>query len=178
MTEDEYRQLVSQAYKGTLLIGLDRANARKFYTDIPLKNVEQQTGEVPYVEKVVVMGAFLGAPLALVASCFLGVLAFGWWAVPAIPLSLVIYFFFSMYSSVPNRWMAGITPILLTIIAATALKAFATNYVAWYFVSLALSLWLSYFVYAAATAFLRAFVLRNKKAWEMVEPDIRYCGEP
>lgn len=172
MTDDEYRQLVSQAQNGTLLIGLDRSVARKFYTDVPLKHVERETGEAPYFEKIVVLGAFLFAPLSLAASFVLAVLAFGWWAALAIPVSLVAYFLFSGQSSMPNRWMVGVTLILVIVVAATLLRAFPSEYIAWYFVSLAFSFWAAHLVYAAATLFLRSFVLRNKKAFEMVAPHI------
>lgn len=172
MTDDEYSQLVSRAQNGTLLIGLDRAIARKFYTDVPLRHVERETGEAPYFEKMVVFVAFLGAPLALAASFILAVLAFGWWAALAIPLSAIAYILFSGQSSMPNRGMVGVTLILALVVAAALLRVFPSEYIAWYFVSLAFSFWAARLVYAAATFLLRAFVLRNKKAFEMVAPHI------
>lgn len=168
MTDDEHKQLASEFYKGSVLIGLDRMVARKFYMDLSLKHIEEQTGEAPYFEVLAVFGTVVAAHLALVASWVLSVLAFGWWSVLAIPASTLVYFLFGGHSSLPNHRLLGVSLVLVAIVIAMRLGAFPSNYVAWYCISFAFSLWAARFVYFAAGHFLRAFVLRNKKAYEML----------
>jgi len=168
MNESEYKTFVEQAYSGALLIGIDRAVARKFYTDIPLSKIEEETGEAPYFEKMVVWFAFLAAPLALLASFVLSAFAFHWWAALAIPLSIVFYFGFSGQSSMPRGGMLGISVLLALAVGSLFTSFFASPFVSWYFIAVTFSLWASRLLYNAATAFLRAFVLRNQRALEFI----------
>jgi hypothetical protein len=67
-----HKNLVELEEQGKILIGIDRSMARKFYTDIPLKKIEEETGEAPYFEKIIVWIAFLFGPISLLASIILG----------------------------------------------------------------------------------------------------------
>jgi hypothetical protein len=172
MTEDEYKTFVDQAYSGALLIGIDRAVARKFYTDIPLSRIEEKTGEAPYFEKMVIWFAFVTAPAALLASFVLSVIAFQWWAVLAIPISVLVYFIFSGQSSMPGGGMLGFSILLAIAIGTLFTSFFASPLAPWYFIAVTFSLWASRLLYTAATAFLRGFVLRNQRALEFMGEQI------
>jgi len=173
MTDEEYQAIVSRIQTGSLLIGIDRSMARKFYTDVPLSRIEEQTGEAPYFEKAVVFGAFIGGPLALLASFVMAVFAFGWGAVLAIPASVVLYFIFTGASSMPRNGMAGITVLLVLALASLYLNWFPSSYMAWYAVLIAAALWSARLIYSAATVFIRAFVVRNRRAFEFLAPYIQ-----
>jgi len=172
MNESEYKIFVEQAYSGALLIGIDRAVARRFYTDIPLSKIEEETGEAPYLEKMVVWFAFLSAPVALLASFVLSVLAFQWWAVLAIPLSIVVYFIFSGQASMPRGGMLDISVLLALAIGSLFTDFIASPFASWYFIAVTFSLWASRLLYCVATAFLRAFVLRNQRALEFMGENV------
>ncbi len=172
MTEQEYKDFVAKAKSGALLIGIDRAIARKFYTDFPLSKIQDETGETPYFEKMVVWFAFLVAPVTLLASFILAVIAFGWWAALAIPLSVAAYFVFSGQSSMPGRGMLGISVLLGLTVANLFTDFFASKFGPWYFIAVVFALWASRLVYCAATTLLRAFVLRNQRALEFMRQHI------
>ena len=127
MTEDEYKAFVAHAKSGTLLIGIDRAFARRFYTDVPLTRIKEETGEAPYFEKIVVWFAFISAPIALLASFILSVLAFRWWAVLAIPLSAIVYFGFAGDSSRGQTRMLGVSIVLALAIASLFTNFFSSQ---------------------------------------------------
>ena len=173
MTESEYKTFVEQADSGELLIGIDRALARKFYTDIPSSKIEEETGERPYFEKMVVWFAFLSAPIALLASFVLAVLAFQWWAALAIPLSIVIYFGFYGQSSMPRGGMLGVSLLLALAISSLFIGFFSAPFPPWYFITVSYSLWATRLLYCAATVLLRAFVLRNQRALEFMSEHIQ-----
>jgi len=168
MTEGEYKDFVDRASSGALLVGIDRAIARKFYIDIPLSKIEEETGESLYVEKLVVWFTFLSAPVALLASFVLSVVAFHWWAGLAIPVSIVLYVAFLGLSSMPRGGMLGISILLALAIGALFTDVFSSAFVPWYFVAVIFSFWTSRLVYSVATAFLRSFILRNQRAFEFL----------
>ncbi len=172
MNKDEYNDLVAKTNSGALLIGIDRAIARKFFTDIPLSKIEEETGEALYFEKTIVWSVYLAAPIALLTSFVLAVFAFRWWAVLAIPLSVVVYFIYTGQSSLPNRGMLGIS-LLLALASGILFTDFLNlPFVTWYAFSIVFALWASRLVYCASTALLRAFVLRNIRAFDFMAEHI------
>jgi len=172
MTDEEYQALVARVQAGSLLIGVDRSTARKLYTDVPLSRIEAETGEAPYFEKMVVLGAFVGGPVSLLASFVMAVLGFGWWAALAIPVSIVVYFVFAGASSMPKQGMAGVSVLLAFALLGFYLNWFPSNYIAWHAVLVLFAFWNARLIYAAATHFIRAFVVRNHRAYEFLAPHI------
>jgi len=166
MTEDEYRDIVARATSGELLIGVDRAVARKFYTDIPLSKIKEETGEAPYFEKMVTWFAFFSAPLALLASFVLSVFVFRWWSAFVIPLSVIVCWIFYGLSSLPHRGMFGISTLLALSIGNLFVTPFMPPLAPWHLIAVVYSLWASRLVYCATTALFLALVLRNQRAFE------------
>ena len=172
MTDEEYQALVARIQSNSLLIGVDRSMARKLYTDVSLSRIKAETGESPYFEKMVVLGAFVGGPVSLLASFAMAVLAFGWWAALAIPVSIVVYFVFAGASSMPKQGMAGVSVLLACALLGLYLEWFPSRYIAWNVVLVLFALWNARLVYSAATHFIRAFVVRNRRAYEFLAQDI------
>lgn len=161
-----FDEVVRRARYGQLMVGVDRFFARRFYTDVSLIIVQEHTGEAPYLEKALVLGAFVGGPLALLASAVLAVLVVGWWSALAIPLGSLLWF---SYYGMSSRGGARLTSVSFLLVAAAVLYALSSseNRPLWGLASLYLAaLWLGRFVYSGSTALLRGFVLRNPKAFE------------
>ena len=172
MTDDEHKQIAADFYHGKVLFGLDRMVARKFFMDIPIRNIKEQTGEAPYIEMFAVWTLQIASHLALLSTWVLAFFAFGWWSALAIPVSLAIYVIFVGLSSLPGHGLLGITIALAAIVVVAAVDVFPSKAIAWYFVVLLLSLWAARSVYSASWHFVRAFVLRNRKAFEMLSSHI------
>ena len=85
----EHKEVIELEKQGKLLIGIDRAMAPKFYTNIPISKIQEETGEAPYFEKAIVWFAFLFSPTALIASIVLGFFAFSWWGIFSLFLVLL-----------------------------------------------------------------------------------------
>jgi hypothetical protein len=80
MTDDEYQALLARVYSGQVLVGIDRTAARSFFSEVPISLIKDKTGEAPYLQKIIVVGAqFLGQALLLVSFVF-AIFAFSWWA--------------------------------------------------------------------------------------------------
>ena len=69
----DFEASVRQAYVEEIAPGVDRSFARKFFTDLPLRTIQQHTGEAPVVEKTSAMVAFLGSPAALLCFAILSI---------------------------------------------------------------------------------------------------------
>jgi hypothetical protein len=158
---------------GQLVVGVDRVFARRFYTDVPLQSVQEHTGEAPYMEKALVWGAFLGGPLLLVGSSVLLVFALKWWwSVLAIPLSGLVWV---AYYSMSSRGDARLRLVSLVVVAVAVCGLATTRETRLLWLAAiiyAIALWLGRFVYVGSTTLLRAFVLRNSRAFEWLRGNL------
>jgi len=165
MTENEYKQFVDEVYKGNVLLGVDRAFARQLFTGVSIKTIEEKTGETPYLEKAIVAVAFLGGPLALLASLILAIFALKWWAVLAVPICVTVWL---VYHGMSCRGDAGILFVSFLLLGSIVLyfsSLLPNNGLGLLVSCFLLSLWLSRFLYWGSTFFLRAFVLRSYNAF-------------
>jgi len=172
MTDDEHKQLAVDFYRGKLLFGFDRNVARKFFMDTSVRSIEDQTGEAPRVESFVVWALLVGGHIALITSLLLSVIVFEWWSALVIPVSVLVYVVFMGLSSLPKHGMLGISVIVVAFMGTFAMDVFPSRTVGLYFVFISLALWLARCVYFAAFHFVRAFALRNKKAFEILASHI------
>lgn len=164
MTQSEHVELVKQESDGTIRFGIDRAHARQFYTDIPIRVVEEQTGETPYFEKVVVYLCWLGSPVALVVSSWFAVTAFHWWSVLIIPVTLMIWLMHATRSAAGTSRLLGGSLVLAGGVALYLFLPGARKF-ALFLSAFSLALWLHRFLYIGATHFLRSFIIRNHRAF-------------
>lgn len=163
--EAKYRELVEQVYAGNIIIGVDRPFARQLYTSVPMATIHDQTGESPYIEKTIVSLALYGAPVVLLVSFVIAGFAFHWWAIPIIPVAALFWF---GYASLSVRGNAGIIRISYLLIAEIVLlftNLITNKWIPGFFATYFFALWCSRFVYCSGTFFLRAFVLRNHRAF-------------
>lgn len=72
----------------------------------------------------------------------------------------------------PKQSMAGVSVVLSFALLGLYLHWFPSDYIGWYTVLIAFALWNARLVYAAATYFIRGFVVRNRRAYEFLAPHI------
>ena len=172
MNDTEHTELVKLAEAGKILIGVDRAIARKLFTEVPLSRILEMTGEVPYFEKTLVMSAFILGPVALITSVFVAFLAFGWWGLIPLLLCPVVYILYQSSSSLGG---AGLSLITVFVVVAGLAHLFGNFNEPWStrFITVFLfSLWCARLVYSGATFMYRAFAIRNRKAFEFLSPGL------
>jgi len=172
LTDHEYANIVELARKGKLLIGIDRGIARSVFTAMPLEMIYERTGEKPYLEKAVVSGLFLSSIAALLASFVFSWFAFSFWSIALIPVIAIIFFFWVGQNILPNKGVWGVSIILAGLMGAGYFQVFPSNDTAMFAICLAAAVWFMRLSYVIATVFLRMMVLRNKQAFEWIEPQI------
>lgn len=164
----DFDELVRREASGQVVVGVDRPFARRFYTDLPVREIEAQTGEAPYFEKMVVYAAFIGGPLLLLVSLAESIWVLGWWSALFIPLAVIVWAV--VYVNSPKA-RAGMTAIsLIVVVSAIGFGVSNGSRPEWGLILTYVSaLWLSLLLYVAATSFLRGFVLRNRRAYEWIQ---------
>ena len=110
--------------------------------------------------------AFLMAPVAMLSSAAAAAFAFGWWAIVVIP-GLLFWWFFNKSMSVrggSSIWF--LTLLMIATAGVNFLDVFPNPWVSGVLVFFAVALWCDRLLYWGSTFFLRAFVLRNRRALE------------
>lgn len=162
-----HSELVNQEQQGKLLIGIDRPFARRFYTETPIATVLAETGEAPYFEKHTTFSVFFGGPLLLLSACISAAMFFAWWAALAIPVFLFIWIGFHSASSDGRSGSIGISIVLISFLILSFTSLLPLSFAVTFSLFLA-SLWCSRVLYLASTVFLRCFILRNARAFEIL----------
>ena len=171
MTEQEHTEIVKLKEEGRVALGIDRAFARKFYTDVSLARIAEETGETIYFEKAIVWFLFLAVPSGFIGMSVFSVLAFKWWSLLILP---ACWLFWSFYASESVRGTSRAR--FISILLILSLLMVVTNLVnlstALFLLTFILTLWLTRQLYILSTFLLRCFVLRNVKAFSILRSDI------
>ena len=170
MNEHDWKKTVELFYKDKLTFGVDRAEARRFFTSLSLSKIESMIGEKPYFEKMAVMGAFISAPICLIAAIVGAFFAFGWLGLLALVIYPIIYFVYMSGSSLGNS--SNVFALICLIGIAIAYFSFGEFMGFISVICFAVSLWLTRFVYIGSTTFLRALMTRNYRAWQIFNPKV------
>jgi len=101
----------------------------------------------------------------------LSIWSFGWWSLLAIPLAGVVWLSCACSSSRGNARLLPITLLAIVVVVGLVLLDIVAP------MALAIGLvllaaWLHRFAYVAATILLRAFVIRNSRAFEFLSDGI------
>jgi hypothetical protein len=174
----DFAALREQWEGGSVSINIDRGFARQFFTDLTLSEIETRIGERPVRAWLLVFGAFLLAPTALLVTCVFAVIVLGWFSTVAIPVAVAIYITFQS-SSISALSRLGIISWMLAIsILAFVLFAEPSNRLGQAMISVfLLSLWALRFMYVSAPHFLRGLILRNVRAYDLVRDQIRVASK-
>jgi len=164
----EHDEMVRLHHAGDLLIGIDRPAARRFFTRLSLEGIAGLIGERPFIEWFTVRSSFALFHLATAASLVLAVLAFRWFALIVVPVTIAFMALWWAASSTGFRRLRW--PLLLLIAAVINLSFFASVgklYVGLWFLVLTAGIFLITFTYNSAGFFLRLLVLRNERAYRL-----------
>ncbi len=150
MSEQKHSRIVMMEGDGRLAIGIDRVFARKFYTDVPLTRIAQETGEKIYFEKTLIWVLFLAVHCGFVATALFSVLAFKWWRFLVIPGCVFLWFFYAS-QSVRGTSKAWFISAMLLAAFVTAFTQIIASYIALFFLAFILTLWITRLLYLLST---------------------------
>jgi len=167
MTTEEHEQLVKMARDGRILIGVEPAVARRFFTDPSSENLRKAVGESVAFQRLVVLACLLLGPVSLMMSWVLAVFAFGWWGILAGLVALLAWASYNGRASMGKQRIIGTAWFLALAIAAGFLGDTYLRFQIW-LVAVAASFFFSRLTYYSAVGFVRSLVLRNRLAFELL----------
>jgi len=162
----EFQDIVLREQTGQVVIGIDRTVARKVFTDVSVASFQENIGEVPYLEKTLVFGAFIAGPLALLASAVLAIVSVGWWSALLIPAGVLTWVGYYSASSRGGARMTFAHLAMLVAVGGIIMAGPAKRDVWVLALAYATALWLGRFAYSAATVLVRRLVIRNRRAFD------------
>ena len=110
---------------------------------------------------------YFGGPIALIVASVFSVIHFHWWSIVVIPILALFWFVYFSKSSTGAASGRLITVALAIAIAVHIFNPFGWNSTL-FFLFAALAFWFGRMLYIAATFFLRAFVIRNYRAYNLL----------
>lgn len=168
MTNFNYQEFVKRAEKGEILIGIEPAVARKFFTDTDHEAIRQEIGEALFFERFFVKAVWLLEFVFLLSGGVASVFALSWYSIIAIPLMLVVFFILGGKASMGTQKLgSAILFVLICFFLAYYFREEGIAMIIW-FVLLPLPYFFARLTYKLATVFLRALSVRNEKAFNLL----------
>ncbi len=165
----DHAEFRSLAEKGEIVVGVDPAVARRFFSESQLSNLRRSIGEPIPLECLITTSTFWLAPVLLLASFYFAFQFSGWWSLLVIPGSLVLWYIHM------GRVSYG-RPGVLLLGAAVALLIWvnftqdAPGY-RWLVLFVA-SFFFTRIAYRVAAALFRMLVIRNAKVYDLLRDAI------
>jgi hypothetical protein len=171
MTITDFATFRKLAEHGQISVGVEPAVARRLYTEASDSWIREKVGESVAAERLIVKGAFVAAPVALLISFGLLVRAFGWVSIILIPITGLVWYYHGGRASMGSPrlwWMTILTMVLIftAIDEPTPLSEWGVVFI--------LALYLDRIKYRAAVLFFRALIIRNQRAFELFADAITY----
>jgi hypothetical protein len=165
----EHAAVMARLGNDEILIGVDAAAARRFFTDNSAAALRQQFGEGFALRRSVVMLAFVMAPVTALASAALAIRAFGWWSIGVVPVSLAAWFLHSSMASSGRQRVFGVFCFFAASVAVCVAHLAYTYMPAQVWLAvLSGAFLLSRLTYYSASGFVESLVIRNPIAYEFL----------
>src|SRR5579862_7858455 len=171
MTISDHATFRRCAERGEISVGVEPATARRLYTEASSAWVREKLGESAKLQRLIVKGALVAAPVALLISFVLAVRAFAWASIVLIPISGVVWYIHGGRASMgsPRLWWMTLLVIALIgteINGPTPTSAWGVAFVA--------AMYFDRIKYRAAVHFFRALIIRNERAFALFADSITY----
>jgi hypothetical protein len=168
MADINYQEVVNKASKGELLIGVEPALARRFFTDSDPQVLQREFGSSFSKERLLVRIVWLLEYPSLFAGLIASIFAFHWYSIIAILLMVVIAFMYGAKSSGGFQQIGGVLYFFIICL-----------FLAYYFKNsgIAISIWflllpLPYLsaklTYKLSTVLLRGLSLSNERLFNFL----------
>ncbi len=162
---EEHNTFRAMAERGDVVIGVEPAIARRFFTDDTFAAQRALVAEPLHFEVVIVRTTWWLAPISLLISFWCAWLAFHWWSLLLIPVSVVAWILHQSRSSIgrPAVW-----PLVISIGLVCYWNSGPHAHPAyWWLIAILIAMLLTRVTYRCACAFFRMLVIRNAKAYSL-----------
>ena len=168
MDTKNYQEFVKRVEKDEILIGVEPAVARKFFTDIDHSVIKEKIGESLFVECSFVKTCWLLEYICLLAGTIASIFALKWFSIIVIPVMLIASFVLGGIASMGRQKIVGVVFIVaICVLLAYYFRGKGIAIIVW-LVLLPLPYFFVRLTYKLATTFLRSLSVRNEKAFNLL----------
>jgi hypothetical protein len=176
INENSFQQLRELVQSGKLLIGVHTAGATDFF-DKNTNELEQAIGEPVSFQRNVVVWSLYASSVLIFSSIFFAIKAFGWWGILAIAGGFGLLAFRYAFSQLGIQRIAP-TIIFLAVIGLVVMAVSLGLWTRLWILSLLLALFFIKLRFYAAHHFLRSLVVKNYRAFAMLNGTVVSIKEP
>lgn len=115
LTEEEYKKIITRVEKGEVLIGIEPALARQFFTSgISTQKIQEMVGEPIYLERLLATTILILEPIFLLLNFVATIFLFKWYSIAIIPITFIVWVFLGGRASMGKQGI--IFPIVILLI--------------------------------------------------------------
>jgi hypothetical protein len=163
-----YEEFVRREERGEILVGIEPAVARKFFTDTDHSIIKEKIGEPLFTERFFVKTCWLLEFICLFAGIIASIFALKWYSIMVIPIMLITAFILGGKVSMGRQKIGGaVFLVLIFILLAYYFRDKGTSKMVW-LILLPLPYFFARLTYKLATMFLRLLSVRNEKAFNLL----------
>ncbi|MHC4425177.1 MAG: hypothetical protein ACYSYV_03670 [Planctomycetota bacterium] len=168
MCKLNHKDIVEREAKGQILIEIEPAVARRFFTQAHHRVLQQEIGETLFVQRSFVKTFSWLSVLSLLAGMIASIFAVNWYSVLAIPVMIVGWFILGARASVGSQKLGGAFGLMLIcLISAYYVRDKGVVVTIWV-VLLPLPYFFDRLTYRSATVFLRSLSVSNERAFNLL----------
>jgi len=168
MDTERHQEFVRQAKQGEILIGIEPAIAREFFTATNRSLIKDEIGESLFIKRLLVKTCWLLEPICLLAGILASIFALKWYSIIAIPIMLIAFFLLGGRASIGRQKIGGaVLLIIICVLLAYYFRDKGTPMIIW-LVLLPLPNFFARLTYKLATMFLRLLSVKNEKVFNLL----------
>lgn len=163
-----YKSFINQAERNEILVGVEPALARRFFTNTDRLAIQKEIGDSLLIERFFVKAVWILEFLFFLAGVIMSIFALKWYSIVAIVFMSVALFILGGKASIGKQKING--AIILLIIFLILAYFFRDNniFMILWLVLLPFPYLFARLTYKLATIFLRLLVIRNEKAFNLL----------
>lgn len=163
-----YTEIVERARKGNLLVEIEPAVARKFFTNTDMKALESEIGQSLSKQSLTINAMMILVWLFMFAVDVASIIAFKWLSIAIIPVVFIAHFFYQSRASLGGQRLWGVS-IFMGLCFLAALKfSYMGTAVTVFYILVPLPFLFIRLMYYLSCSMLRNLSLKNESLFNIL----------
>lgn len=168
MIVQNYSEIVSKTHKGEILIGIEPAVARRFFTTTDRKIIESEIGQSLSGQALTINLIMIFAWISMFTVDILSIFAFKWWSIAIIPGIFIAHMIYQSKASLAGQHIWGV--LLYTVLCFFLAYQYSSSgtIIVIYFILFPLSFLFTRLMYYLSCSMLRSLSLKNERLFDLL----------
>ena len=163
MDQDRYREIVERYNNGEIVIGVEPALARKFFTDTDKESVRQEFGESFNAQRLIVKSVWILEYITLIFLLISSIISFKWYSILLVTIIIISAIFYGGKSSIGRQGIGGNVLFAIICFGISYKFIYQNIYLSIWFLLLPMPYLFARLTYKLSNAFLRSISMRNQE---------------